>query len=147
MSLLMEALKQQQNGPIAPNAVAGVAGHEAEQHGRGWKVLALVLLVLVGLLAGFLIASWLQRPVPVAAVVATPPQPASAGQILTALLTLPAGAAAVDDVKNTGDVVADPSDEPQLLVSAKKPARKGTHAGQSLEQQPPCPHPPKQCDP
>ena len=57
MSLLMEALKQQQAGPTAPNAASGYAGGETGQpnQGQGWKILALVLLVLVGLLAGFLL--------------------------------------------------------------------------------------------
>lgn len=135
MSLLMEALKQQQNGPMAPNAGIGIVGHEIGQpHGRGWKVLALVLLVLVGLLAGFLIASWLQRPAPVAAVIVTPPQPASAGQILTELLTVPAasGEAAVNTTEQGADSV---EEEPQLLISADKPVSKRNKAGQSLEQQ------------
>jgi len=135
MSLLMEALKQQQTGPIAPNATAGMAGNDGAQlHGRGWKVLALVLLVLVGLLAGFLIASWLQRPAPVAVVVATPPAPASAGQILTDLLTVPVRAGNGDELAAAADEHS-ADDEPQLLVSADKPARKRNKAGQSIERQ------------
>jgi len=135
MSLLMEALKQQQAGPTAPNVppvLNGDAGQSAG--GQGWKVLALVLLVLVGLLAGFLLASWLQRPAPVAAVIATPPQPASAGQILTELLTVPAASdeLATDTAGHEADTLAD---EPQLLVSADKPVNTSNQAGQTIEQQ------------
>lgn len=136
MSLLMEALKQQQTGPTAPNVAAVLNGHEGQTGGgQGWKMLALVLLVLVGLLAGFLLASWLQRPAPVAAAIATPPQPASAGQILTELLTVPAAASdalATDTAEHEANTLAD---EPQLLVSADKPVSKRNKAGQTLEQQ------------
>ena len=137
MSLLMEALKQQQNGPTAPQPQAGYAATESGLSGRsagqGWKILALVLLVLVGLLAGFLLASWLQRPAPVAAVVVAPPQPASAGQILTELLSVPV-TAQVTDPQNA-DAIDHHEDEAQLLVSAEKPAAQGRRAGQTIEQQ------------
>jgi hypothetical protein len=136
MSLLMEALKQQQNGPTAPQPQAGYAATDSGLGGRsagqGWKILALVLLVLVGLLAGFLLASWLQRPVPAAAVVATPPQPASAGQILTELLAVPVTAQATEP-QNTGAIEHN-EDEEQLLVSAEKPVDQH-RAGQTIEQQ------------
>jgi len=136
MSLLMEALKQQQTGPTAPHSSTGLNGHtEQSAGGQGWKVLALVLLVLVGLLAGFLLASWLQRPAQIAAVIATPPQPASAGQILTELLTVPAvasAATAADTAEQGTDTVAD---EPQRLVSADKPVSTRNKAGQTIEQQ------------
>lgn len=136
MSLLMEALKQQQAGPTAPNANVVVNGQPGVGS-HGWKVLALVLLVVVGLLAGFLLASWLQRPEPVALVIATPPQPASAGQILTELLTTPptAGDDAGDDPLVVSNDSAQNTDEPQLLVSADKPVTKRNKAGQTLEQQ------------
>ena len=136
MSLLMEALKQQQAGPTAPNAASGYAGGETGQpnQGQGWKVLALVLLVLVGLLAGFLLASWLQRPTPVAALNATPAQPASAGQILTELLRVPL-ATTLDKDLNVATDNLNAGDEPQLLISANKPLSKRNQAGQTLEQQ------------
>ena len=137
MSLLMEALKQQQNGPTAPQPHPGYAAAESVLSDRstaqGWKILALVLLVLVGLLAGFLLASWLQRPAPVATVVVAPPQPASAGQILTDLLTVPVTAQAADPQK--ADAMEHREDEQQLLVSAEKPAEQGRVVGQTLEQQ------------
>lgn len=134
MSLLMEALKQQQTGPTAPNATAVFNGDHGQSGGgsQGWKVLALVLLVLVGLLAGFLLASWLQRPIPAAAVVVTAPQPASAGQILTELLKTPE---AGDDIGVANTDPAANADEPQLLVSADKPMTQRNQAGQTLEQQ------------
>lgn len=147
MSLLMEALKQQQSGPTAPNAIPGAIHQKAGQgNSQGWKVLALVLLVLVGLLAGFLLASWLQRPVPVAAMVATPPQPASAGQILTELLAVPVTPADNDSSKaDAADTQSGEhatlsatdlsNDEPQLVVSGEKPVRKSRSTGQTLEQQ------------
>jgi general secretion pathway protein B len=146
MSLLMEALKQQQSGSTAPTAGAVGAMQGAaigstqgpaqgamqnsgqslgQSSGQGWKTLALVLLVLVGLLAGFLLASWLQRPANVVPVAVAPPQPASAGQILTELLTKPAA-----DSAESQD-----SDEPQLLVSANKPVAKRNKGSQTLEQQ------------
>jgi hypothetical protein len=145
MSLLMEALKQQQTGPTAPNAAPGLSVNDnglnvqgiGQGSGQGWKVLALVLLVVVGLLAGFVLASLLQRPAPVAAAVTTPPAPASAGQILTDLLAVPASSATSDelagDTADNSDVGAD--NEPQLLVSAAKPVNKRSKAGQTLEQQ------------
>lgn len=136
MSLLMEALKQQQTGPTAPKISPGLVAEAAESsNGRGWKVLALVLLVIVGLLAGFLIASWLQRPAPVAAAIATPPQPASAGQILTDLLTVPAAAGVASAANNAEQGADTVEDEPQLLVSADKPVGKRSKTGQTLEQQ------------
>jgi hypothetical protein len=49
MSLLMEALKQQQTGPTAPNAAPGLSVNDnglnvqgiGQGSGQGWKVLAL----------------------------------------------------------------------------------------------------------
>lgn len=139
MSLLMEALKQQQNGPTAAQPALGVTalqnGSNGQGNGQGWKILALVLLVLVGLLAGFLLASWLQRPIP-AATVSTPAQPASAGQILTELLSVPVTSEANQaSQESEQDVSADVESEPQLLVSADKPVASGKRAGQTLEQQ------------
>ncbi len=131
MSLLMEALKQQQSG--AAESTAGPVGHAqsrapefgqgaGQNSGQGWKLLALGLLVVVGLLAGFLLASLLQRP---PAVATAAPPPASAGQILTELLTKPAAS----DTKDSLDA------EPQLLVSADKPVTSNSKTGQTLEQQ------------
>jgi len=137
MSLLMEALKQQQNGPTAPQPHpsygAADSGLSSRSTGQGWKILALVLLVLVGLLAGFLLASWLQRPAPVATVVVAPPQPASAGQILTDLLAVPVTVQA--NAPQAVDAIDHNEDEQQLLISAEKPAEQGRRAGQTLEQQ------------
>ena len=142
MSLLMEALKQQQNGPTAPQSQTGYSvsdgamdsGLSGRSAGQGWKILALVLLVVVGLLAGFLLASWLQRPAPVAAVVVAPPQPASAGQILTDLLSVPVTAQA-NKPQNADVIDESEAAQPQLLVSAEKPMNPARRAGQTIEQQ------------
>ena len=49
MSLLMDALKQQQQVPVA--AVKAASGH-------GWRIAALTLLVVLGLLLGFFIGQY-----------------------------------------------------------------------------------------
>lgn len=139
MSLLMEALKQQQGQvqmPAQPQAYATNAPDGAEA--RGWKIFALVLLVLVGLLAGFVLAQYLQQqqeqkqtPVAVA------PVPATAGQILTDLLVPVAPDNTVPDAINHQ---TEQGDEAQLLVSAERQAKNRTQnqqhtAGQTLDEQ------------
>jgi len=133
MSLLMEALKQQQQG--VADAIPGAARQlPAPPQSQGWKVLALVLLVLVGLLAGFLLASWLQRPAPVTTAIAVAPIPASPGQILTELLTV--SVATTADPQLSADAEAmESADEPQFIISANKAVTQTQKAGQSLEEQ------------
>jgi len=139
MSLLMEALKQQQGQVQIPaQQQAAIANSPVADEARGWKIFALVLLVLVGLLAGFVLAQYLQQqneqkqtPAAVA------PVPATAGQILTDLLQMPvATATAAPDA--TSDQAAQ-ADEAQLLVSAEPRAKNNTQnrraAGQSLDEQ------------
>lgn len=133
MSLLMEALKQQQGQQPMPVQQAAYAAAAPEtRQSQGWKMLALLLLVLVGLLAGFLLAQYLQKP-PTAAV-APVVQPASAGQILTDLLVVPvtteSQAGAKDPQHNNDNSIT----EPQLLVSAEP--RQGRKAQQqTLDEQ------------
>ena len=50
MSLLMDALKQQQQVPVAAAKTAS---------GHGWRIAALTLLVVLGLVLGFFIPSLL----------------------------------------------------------------------------------------
>lgn len=133
MSLLMEALKQQQGQQPPAPPQAYIAQPPAQN--QGWKILALLLLVLVGLLAGFLLAQYLQKPAeaPVVAV-----QPASTGQILTDLLAVPATtqADAVSAAElSAGELSAgENSAEPQLLISAQP--RQGRKAQQqTLDEQ------------
>ncbi|WP_306519610.1 general secretion pathway protein GspB [Rheinheimera sp.] len=132
MSLLMEALKQQQGQQPMPAQPVAYTQPEPTQNAQGWKMLALLLLVLVGLLAGFLLAQYLQKP-PTAAV-APVVQPASAGQILTDLLAVPVTtepqAGATDPQHNNDNSIT----EPQLLVSAEP--RQGRKAQQqTLDEQ------------
>ncbi|MCT6698854.1 general secretion pathway protein GspB [Rheinheimera sp. 4Y26] len=134
MSLLMEALKQQQGQQPMPAQPVAYSQPAPTPNAQGWKMLALLLLVLVGLLAGFLLAQYLQKPptAPVAAVV--PLQPASAGQILTDLLTVPPGSASTQadssaDESRLDDSADQSSEEPQLLVSAQPRSKRQTQQG------------------
>jgi hypothetical protein len=117
---------------------AYVANSPAADEARGWKIFALVLLVLVGLLAGFLLAQYLQQqqeqkqtPVVVA------PAPATAGQILTDLLV---PVASDPTAAETTNHQAEQADDEQLLVSAQPQAKNRTQnqqhtAGQTLDEQ------------
>ena len=137
MSLLMEALKQQQGQQPMPAQPVAYVQPAPAHNAQGWKMLALLLLVLVGLLAGFLLAQYLQKP-PLAAV-APVVQPASAGQILTDLLTVPPGAAsttaqsAADESGAAHSSEEHSSEEPQLLVSAQPRTKR--QAQQGLDEQ------------
>lgn len=137
MSLLMEALKQQQGQQPMPAQPVAYTQPAPAHNAQGWKMLALLLLVLVGLLAGFLLAQYLQKP-PLAAV-APVVQPASAGQILTDLLTVPPGAAsttaqsAADESGAAHSSEEHSSEEPQLLVSAQPRTKR--QAQQGLDEQ------------
>lgn len=113
MSLLMDALKQQQQVPVAQGQAAT---------GQGWRVFALILLVISGLLLGFFIGQYqFDKKEPVAEVVAAPvvqaaPAIANAAEIalelqLAADLLKPADPLPLEEVQE---------DEPQLIVSAKK---------------------------
>lgn len=138
MSLLMEALKQQQGQvQMPPQQQASIANSPVADEARGWKIFALVLLVLVGLLAGFVLAQYLQQqneqkqtPAAVA------PVPATAGQILTDLL---APVAADTTAPDATSHQAAQADEAQLLVSAEPRAKNSTQnrraAGQTLDEQ------------
>lgn len=137
MSLLMEALKQQQGQVQMPaQQQAAIAHSPVADEARGWKIFALVLLVLVGLLAGFVLAQYLQqqneqKQTPVTAA----PVPATAGQILTDLLV----PVAADTAPETTTHQAEQGDETQLLVSAEPPTKSSTQnrraAGQTLDEQ------------
>ncbi len=112
MSLLMDALKVQQQQDVQPAAPVPAGTSTSQQ---GWKILALLLLMLVGILLGFLLADWWQQrqqPVAIAVVPATPAQ--IVGEILA--------------VKAAPEVPA--IEEPQLLVSALPGAGKQLKARQ-----------------
>lgn len=112
MSLLMDALKQQQQVPVT--VVKTASGH-------GWRIAALTLLVILGLVLGFFIGQYqFEQKQPVSEVVVAPVQaaPAVANAADIALeLQL-----AADLLKPTEPVQLDevPEDEPQLVVSAKR---------------------------
>jgi general secretion pathway protein B len=113
MSLLMDALKQQQQVPVA--AVKTASGH-------GWRIAALTLLVVLGLLLGFFIGQYqFDQKQPVAEVVVAPvvqaaPAIANAADIAMELQL------AADLLKPTEPVQLEevPEDDPQLVVSAKR---------------------------
>jgi hypothetical protein len=112
MSLLMDALKQQQQVPVAAVKTAS---------GPGWRIVALTLLVVLGLVLGFFIGQYqFDKKQPESAVVVAPvqaaPAVANAADIamelqLAADLLKPAEPVQLDEV---------PEDEPQLVVSAKR---------------------------
>lgn len=115
MSLLMDALKQQQQVPVAAAKTAS---------GHGWRIVALTLLVILGLVLGFFIGQYpFDKKPPVAEVVVAPvqavPAIANAADIamelqLAADLLTPAEAVQLQEV---------PEEEPQLVVSAKRGER------------------------
>lgn len=113
MSLLMDALKQQQQVPVAAAKTAS---------GHGWRIAALTLLVVLGLLLGFFIGQYqFDQKQPVAEVVAAPvvqaaPAIANAADIAMELQL------AADLLKPTEPVQLEevPEDDPQLVVSAKR---------------------------
>lgn len=112
MSLLMDALKQQQQVPVA--AVKTVSGH-------GWRIAALTLLVVLGLLLGFFIGQYqFDTKEPVAEVVVAPVQAAPA--IANAADIAMELQLAADLLKPTEPVQLEevPEDDPQLVVSAKR---------------------------
>lgn len=113
MSLLMDALKQQQQVPVA--AAKAASGH-------GWRIAALTLLVIVGLLLGFFIGQYqFDKKQPAPEAVATPvvqaaPVIANAADIamelqLAADLLKPAESVQLEEM---------PEDDAQLVVSAKR---------------------------
>jgi len=103
MSLLMDALKVQQQQDVMPAAPVPAAATSTSQ--QGWKMLALLLLMLVGILMGFLLADWWQqRQQPVA----IPVVPATPAQIVGDIMAVKAAPAPE----------VPPIEEPQLLVSA-----------------------------
>ena len=112
MSLLMDALKQQQQVPVA--AVKTVSGH-------GWRIVALTLLVVLGLLLGFFVGQYQfdqKQPAPevVVAPVQAPPAIANAADIAMELQL------AADLLKPTEPVQLEEvsEDDAQLVVSAKR---------------------------
>lgn len=124
MSLLMDALKQQNNAVAETSLPPAPAG-------RGWQYLALALLVLCGLGLGFALAFWLTQTklestptVPAPQVATTAPQivspttplpPANPGLILSELTALPTAE----------------EQEEQLVISAERHAKQG----QTLDEQ------------
>ncbi|OGO80322.1 MAG: hypothetical protein A2203_07855 [Chromatiales bacterium RIFOXYA1_FULL_46_5] len=112
MSLLMDALKQQQQVPVAAAKTAS---------GPGWRIAALTLLVVLGLLLGFFIGQYqFNKKQPVAEVVAAPvqaaPAVANAADIamelqLAADLLKPREPLQLEEV---------PEEDAQLVVSAKR---------------------------
>ena len=119
MSLLMDALKQQNNA-VAETTASPTAP------ARGWQYLAIVLLVLCGLGLGFALAFWFtHKPVaePVTVVVAAPTTPvatpalppANPGLILSDLTAVPTSE----------------EQEAQLVISAEREESQG----QSLDEQ------------
>jgi len=114
MSLLMDALKVQQQQDVQPAAPVAAGTSTSQQ---GWKILALLLLMLVGILLGFLLADWWQqRQQPVA----LPVVPATPAQIVGEILA----------VKASPAPAVPPIEEPQLLVSALPGAGKQLKARQ-----------------
>lgn len=114
MSLLMDALKVQQQQDVQPAAPVAAGTSTSQQ---GWKILALLLLMLVGILLGFLLADWWQqRQQPVA----LPVVPATPAQIVGEILAVKAAPAPA----------VPPIEEPQLLVSALPGAGKQLKARQ-----------------
>jgi general secretion pathway protein B len=113
MSLLMDALKQQQQVPVAAAKTAS---------GHGWRIAALTLLVVLGLLLGFFIGQYqFDQKQPVAEVVVAPvvqaaPAIANAADIAMELQL------AADLLKPTEPVQLEevPEEDPQLVVSAKR---------------------------
>lgn len=119
MSLLMDALKQQNNAVAETTASPTVPA-------RGWQYLAIVLLVLCGLGLGFALAFWFtHKPVaePVPVVVAAPTTsvatpalpPANPGLILSDLTAVPTSE----------------EQEAQLVISAEREESQG----QNLDEQ------------
>lgn len=112
MSLLMDALKQQQQVPVSV---------EKATTGHGWRIAALTLLVVLGLVLGFVIGQhqFAEKPaapeVIAAPVVQAAPAVANAAEIAMELQL------AADLLKPTEPVeLAEvPSDDNQLVVSAK----------------------------
>ncbi|MBU0912663.1 MAG: general secretion pathway protein GspB [Gammaproteobacteria bacterium] len=112
MSLLMDALKQQQQVPVA--AVKTASGH-------GWRIAALTLLVVLGLLLGFFIGQYqFDNKEPVTEVVVAPVQAAPA--IANAADIAMELQLAADLLKPTEPVQLEevPEGDPQLVVSAKR---------------------------
>jgi general secretion pathway protein B len=113
MSLLMDALKQQQQVPVVAEKPAS---------GQGWRIVALTLLVVLGLISGFFIGQYqFDKKQPVAEIVAAPvvqaaPVIANAADIAMELQL------AADLLKPTEPVQLEeiPEDESQLVVSANR---------------------------
>ncbi len=111
MSLLMDALKQQQQVPVAAAKTAS---------GHGWRIAALTLLVVLGLVLGFVIGQYqFEKKQPVSEVVVAPVQAAPA--IANAADIAMELQLAADLLKPTEPVQLEevPEEEQQLVVSAK----------------------------
>lgn len=121
MSLLMDALKQQNQGAAQP-AVVPVASSS-----NFWQWLALVLLVVIGIVFGVVLAQWLQsRSEPTPPVNVATPSP---------IVAQPVTATATPLVATPGlilsDLLAVPVEDEQLVVSADAQSS----AGDSLDEQ------------
>jgi general secretion pathway protein B len=111
MSLLMDALKlQQQKGQPQQDGtpVIGMAPTVVAPSQRGWQVLALLLLMVVGILTGFLVADWWQQRQQLQQPIAAPVVPATPAQIVSDILAVKAPVV-VEEVE---------PEAPQLVVSA-----------------------------
>ncbi len=111
MSLLMDALKlQQQKGQPQQDGtpVIGMAPTVVAPSQRGWQVLALLLLMVVGILTGFLVADWWQQRQQLQQPIAAPVVPATPAQIVSDILAVKAPVV-VEEVE---------PDAAQLVVSA-----------------------------
>ena len=113
MSLLMDALKQQQQVPVVAEKAAT---------GHGWRIAALTLLVVLGLVLGFVIGQHQFADTEPAAEVAPAPVVQAAPAIANAADIAMELQLAADLLKPTEPVQleAAPQDEPQLVVSAKR---------------------------
>lgn len=116
MSLLMDALKQQQQVPVAVVKTASAPG---------WRIVALTLLVVLGLVLGFFIGQYqFDKKQPESAVLAAPvvqaaPAIANSAEIAMELQL----AADLLKPKEAVQLEAVPEEEAQLVVSAKRGER------------------------
>lgn len=121
MSLLMDALKQQNQGAAQPAAVPIASSSNF------WQWLAVSLLVVIGVVVGVVLAQWLQsRNTQAAPVIEAP---------ASAIVAQPVTASAEPLVATPGlilsDLLAVPVEDEQLVVSADP----STSAGDSLDEQ------------
>ncbi len=121
MSLLMDALKQQNQGAAQPAAVPVASSSNF------WQWLALACLVVIGIFLGFVLAQWLQgRTVPDGQNAVSEASP-----ILAQPVTPPAAPLVATPGLILSDLLAVPVEDEQLVVSAETQ----TPVGDSLDEQ------------